>query len=225
MTANPNQPAISVTGLRMSYGDKVVLDGIDRCCTRSVGRHRAARAGHASGARRSPVPGRTPGSAGPDRRPPHQVSGPGPNRCLAGCCARVAADVMSRRRVLGAEHPARAGAAPDRQADPSSASSARSAACCSSTCSATARGQRSQTSICGPRWRSIADAEQVHARDGDAILRRFVPAPPGPRRDPLPHRRRPAVRIGASQSMERLQFGEHSQLHHATATAGCRLRT
>jgi ABC-2 type transport system ATP-binding protein len=29
MTANPNRPAISVTGLRKSYGDKVVLDGID----------------------------------------------------------------------------------------------------------------------------------------------------------------------------------------------------
>jgi ABC-2 type transport system ATP-binding protein len=29
MTANPNQPAIAVTGLRKSYGDKVVLDGID----------------------------------------------------------------------------------------------------------------------------------------------------------------------------------------------------
>jgi len=29
MTANPNQPAIAVAGLRKSYGDKVVLDGID----------------------------------------------------------------------------------------------------------------------------------------------------------------------------------------------------
>jgi ABC-2 type transport system ATP-binding protein len=29
MTANPNRPAIAVTGLRKSYGDKVVLDGID----------------------------------------------------------------------------------------------------------------------------------------------------------------------------------------------------
>jgi ABC-2 type transport system ATP-binding protein len=29
MTANPNRPAIALTGLRKSYGDKVVLDGID----------------------------------------------------------------------------------------------------------------------------------------------------------------------------------------------------
>ncbi|HEU5111281.1 MAG TPA: ABC transporter, partial [Micromonosporaceae bacterium] len=29
MTANLNQPAIAVRGLRKSYGEKVVLDGID----------------------------------------------------------------------------------------------------------------------------------------------------------------------------------------------------